>query len=412
MRLRPAPIIFGLLAVSTIVFAQPNQPPDRLSDAKGSQSAAVSKATALDSSYLGLPILHLQGTAYDIGFQHGLIMKERIEELVRLWKKNLESTFNMPAEEFIQAFLDSTDYVSAVKKWTPRSWDEIRGISAGSGIEFSTIFAFQLTDEIWTSARLLNLGQHCTSIGINNYRKNKGANILAQTVDITPFYHGFEILLDIGEEAAGTRKRILTFPGYLGATGLNEHIGITCNSLMDLKSSLDGLPVCCVVRGVLDCSSFQEGEAFIKSVRHASGQNYIIGSRTDMKSFECSASQAVEFWPDSSKLYTYHTNYSLANKEFHPAYVAYVRKIHNSTPDAYRHQCMRFKSLERRIKGNSKISVQTIKATLASKDYPYDPICNAATCMAVIMQFARNTETLMISPGSPDSTSYIEIGRE
>ena len=378
-------------------------------NAQGSNPPETNTRQILDNSHPGLPILHLQGTPYEIGFQHGLIMKDRIVELVGLWKKNLESSFHLPADQFIERFLDSTDYVSAVKKWTPEVWDEIEGISAGSGIEFKTIFTFQHIDETWTNARLLNLGQHCTAIGINNYKKNKGTNILAQTVDITPFYHGFEILLDIRDQAGGKQRLIATFCGNLGATGLNEHLGITCNSLMDLKSSLDGLPVCCVVRKVLSCGSFEEAEAFVKSVRHASGQNYIIASATQVKSFECSAGQAVEFWPDSSKLYTFHTNHSLANKEYHPKYVAYVQKSIGKTVDTYQPQSMRFKSLEKRIKGNHKINVKTIKATLASRDFPYDPICNGSTAMAVIMQFDRNGGKLMIAPGKPDSTPYVEV---
>jgi hypothetical protein len=299
-----------------------------------------------------------------------------------------------------------------LKKWTPQLWDELKGISAGSGIDFDTIFAFQLVDEMWTSARLIDLPRlrrHCTAMGINNYRKNKGGNILAQTLDFTPFYHGFQVLLDIRDEKSGTRKMIVTFCGYLGANGRNKHIGITCNSLLDLQSSLNGLPVCCVVRGVLDRGSFRQAEKFIKSVKHASGQNYIIGSGTEVKSFECSAGLAVEFWPDSSRLYTYHTNHSLANKDYHPKYVDYLRKSKNTTPDAYRPPCMRFKSLEERIKGNPDITMQTIKETLASKDYQFDPICNATTWVAVIMRFAKNNNTIMIAPGKPDSTAYVEI---
>jgi len=129
------------------------------------------KEVILDSTYSNLPILHLNGTPYENGFQHGTIMKNRIIELVGLWKKEIEKNYQISADEFIKTFLDSTNYIPAIKKWTPDLLEEIKGISAGSGIDFNTIFAFQLIDEIWTNARLINIPHHCTSVGINNYKK-------------------------------------------------------------------------------------------------------------------------------------------------------------------------------------------------------------------------------------------------
>ena len=157
----------------------------------------LKKDVILDTTYSNLPILHLNGTPYENGFQHGRIMKSRIIELVGLWKKDIEKNYQIPADTFIKIFLDSTDHIPAIKKWTPDLLEEIKGISAGSGIDFNTIFAFQLIDEIWTNARLINIPHHCTSVGINNYKKDGSSNYIAQNIDITPFYHGFEILLDI-----------------------------------------------------------------------------------------------------------------------------------------------------------------------------------------------------------------------
>jgi len=234
------------------------------------------KEVVLDTACSSLPILYLNGTPYENGFQHGKIMRSRIAELVGLWKRDIEEKYGMPADRFIATFLDSP----SIKRWTPSLLEEIRGISAGSGIDFNTIFAFQLVDEIWTNARLISIPHHCTSIGVNNSKRDGSPNYIAQNIDITPFYHGFEVLLDIVDKETGARKLVTTFVGYIGANGLNRHIGITENTLADLKSSLDGLPVCCVARGVLEKASFEEAVDFIRRVKHASGQNYIVGSNS------------------------------------------------------------------------------------------------------------------------------------
>jgi predicted choloylglycine hydrolase len=248
-------------------------------------------------------------------------MKNRILELVGLWKNDIEKKYQISADKFITTFLDSTDYIPAIIKWTPDLLEEIKGISAGSGIDFNTIFAFQLTDEIWTNARLINIPHHCTSVGINNYKKDGSSNYIAQNIDITPFYHGYQILLDISDKDSNSRKFVTTFVGYIGANGLNKNIGITANTLSDLRSSLNGLPVCCIARGVLEKASFDEAVNFIKNIKHASGQNYIIGSRHDIISLECASDLVTEYWPDSTKEYTFHANTPLTNTSYHPAYI-------------------------------------------------------------------------------------------
>ncbi len=360
------------------------------------------KDVILDTTYSNLPILHLNGTPYENGFQHGKIMKSRILELVGLWKNDIEKKYQISADEFIKTFLDSTDYFPAIKKWTPDLLEEIKGISDGSGIDFNTTFAFQLIDEIGTNARLINIPHHCTSIGINNYKKDGSSNYIAQNIDITPFYHGFEILLDIKDKNTDSRKLVTTFTGYIGANGLNKHIGITENTLSDLRSSFNGLPVCCIARGVLEKTSFEEAINFIKTIKHASGQNYIVGSNHDIISLECASDLVTEYWPDSTKDYTFHANRPLTNNSYHPAYLAYLKALYGSIPESISFSDERFESIKNIILNNNDINLVTIKDALSKK-----PICNSNTFVSTIMKFDNEYSELRISPGKPDSTEYV-----
>jgi isopenicillin-N N-acyltransferase like protein len=346
-----------------------------------------------DTEYSSLPILHLNGTPYENGFQHGVIMKNRIIKLIGLWEKDIEDNYQIPADEFIKMFLDSSDYIPAIRKWTPDLLEEIKGISAGSGIDFKTIFAFQLTDEIWANARLINIPHHCTSVGINNYKKDGGPNYIAQNIDITPFYHGFEILLDIKDRNTDSRILVTSFVGYIGANGLNKNIGITENTLSDLKSSLNGLPVCCVARGVLEKDSFKDAVNFIKAIKHASGQNFILGSRYDIISLECASDLVTEYWPDSSKNYTFHANRPLSNTSYHPSN---LMALYSSISDE------RLKLMETKIINNKSIDWKTIQDVLSTK-----PVCNENTFVSTIMKFDNDFSELRISPGKPDSTEYL-----
>lgn len=361
--------------------------------------SAESDNVVLDTTNPELPVLHLNGTAYENGMQHGKLLKKEINELIGLWKQDLEAKYQMSADAFIKVFLDSTNYIPSIKKWTPELLDEVKGISKGSEIDFNTLFAFQLIDEIWTNARLMDIPHHCTTVGINNYKKDEGSNYIAQNIDITPFYHGFEVLLDIKD--SDSRKLVTTFAGYIGANGLNKHIGITENTLSDLKSSLDGLPVCFVARGVLEKKTFEEAVNFINSIKHASGQNYIIGSRREIISLECSSNLVAEYWPDTSHNYTYHSNSALINKSYHPSYTEYLKAVFNTTPESITFEDSRLKLMETRIRNNQSIDLSTIKTILAEK-----PICNNNTWVSTIMEFENNCNELRIKPKSSKSNEY------
>ncbi len=358
----------------------------------GNKSNTLDKV-ALDTTNAVIPILHLNGTAYENGLQHGKLLQKEINELVGIWKQDLEEKYQIPANTFIKIFLDSTNYIPSIEKWTPELLDEVKGISKGSGIDFNTMFAFQLIDEIWTNGKLIDKPHHCTSVGINNYKKDGSSNFIAQNIDITPFYHGFEVILDINNSNSGTRKLVTTFAGYLGVNGLNKQIGITENSLTDLKSSLDGLPVCFISRGVLEKNSFDDAISFIKKVKHASGQNYIIGSKQNIISLECASDLITDYWPDSSKQYTFHANRPLTNNSYHSSYVDLSYLYGKDS---------RLETMRNRIQNNDSIDIKTLKEVLSMK-----PVCNSNTFASTIMEFNDTYSELNISTGKPDSTEYI-----
>jgi hypothetical protein len=354
-------------------------------------------------------VIELSGNNYEIGLQHGELLKNEIHELVKLWEEDIELNYQMPSNEFITKFLKSTNYIQAIKKWTPNLLEEMKGISKGSGIELNKIIVFQLIDEMWTNGRIVETPHHCTSLGVLNRMKEDSVNYIAQNIDVTPFYHKYKVLLQITKNSDSTKTYVTTFPGYIGANGLNQNIGVSVNSLMDLESSLDGLPVCCVVRGVLCKQNFIEAEQFLRKIKHASGQNYIIGSREDISSFECSASKVSTFWPDSTHLYTFHANNTLSNDSYNPFYLSYLTDSLNTTHKEFIKESPRLEAIENRILGNNSIDLKTIKEALASKDDSVEFVCNQYTWVSTIMEFHDDYNLLLISPGKPDSSDYQEF---
>jgi hypothetical protein len=353
-----------------------------------------------DKASIGVPVLQLNASPYENGFLQGSTFKTQIYELHALWKENLEATYGYAADEIISRFLESTDFIPAIQKWTPDLLEEIRGISDGSGIDFNTTLAFQLVDEMWTSDELIREPHHCSSLGFNNYIIDGSENYIAQNIDVPAFYHGYEVILDILDTITDTRMLVNTFSGFIGANGMNNDIGVCVNSLLDLKSSKKGLPVCCVVRGILDQGSFAEAKAFIYSIEHASGQNYIIASRKEVVSFECASDLVVEFWPDSSRSYTYHTNTAYANNSFKAAYTSRMKDQFQPEPENIHPGCPRFEFIADELREAHSFDYDIIEKILLQP-----PVYNNYTWLSTIMEFNDSCNVMFISPG--EKVDYI-----
>ena len=358
----------------------------------------------LDTTHTDLPILHLNGTAFENGEQHGKLLRKEINELIGLWKQDIEAKYQMPADTFIKMFLDSTNYIPYIKKWTPELLDEVKGISKGSGIDFNTLFAFQLVDEIWTNARLIKMPHHCTSLGVNNFIKDGGTNWNAQTIDIPSYYHKFPVLLDIKDKNSNSKKLVTTFAGYIGINGLNENISVTEDSLANLKSALSGLPVAFVSRGVLERKTFNDAVSYIKSIKHASGQNYIIVSRSNIISLECATDLIKEYWPDSTKYFTFHGNNPLTNNSYHPFYNNYLKNLYGAIPEAISISDKKVETVNRQLTKNTTINAETIKNILSK-----EPVYNQNTFAITIMELNKKYNRLYISLNKSDSTKYMEF---
>lgn len=360
-------------------------------------------------SLAGLRLLTLEGSPYNRGLVHGKTLKQEINELVALWKADLEKEYKMKADVFISRFLKKTDYSKAIKQWTPDLWDEVRGIADGSGVDFETIYAFQLIDEFWANGDDI-AGEHCTSIGVN--RRGENPAFVAQNMDIPLFYHGYQTLLHVKHEGSGLESFVLTAPGVIALNGMNSSaVAINCNTLIQLRYAREGLPVAFIVRGVLERRSLEEAEQFIRGIKHASGQNYIIGGVEKTLSLECSAEKVVEYRPYPGADRTYHTNHPLVNDDFNFRHRERLKKRNKTTLEGD-YFCYRFDSLEKRLRDRAKVvDLEAIKETLSSRDWADDrakgtsPISRESTYASVIMVLSKKP-TLHIAPGNPHLTTF------
>jgi isopenicillin-N N-acyltransferase-like protein len=354
-----------------------------------------------------LRFLELSGTPYERGLAHGKLLAKEIKEVIQLFKEDIQQTTNENPDEFIAKFLTQTDYKSSVQKWMPELMEELRGISEGSGVDIETIFMHQLGDEYWFNTQDI-LAHNCSSFGVN--KSQDQPSIAAQNMDIPPYYHGFQTVIKVKEPQSDMVMMFLTIPGHLGITGMNNQgVSINCNTLMQLDYGKTGLPVTFVVRGVVGKDTQEEALAFLNDIKHASGQNYIIGGPEKVFSMECSANEVVGFRPFEGSSFTYHTNYPMSNTDFSSKYLGMLEKA-NKTPEEGLYECQRIQSFQKRFtQGTERITIEDIQEVLRSRDHDgRDVVSNANTYASVIYELSKQPR-FIIAPGKPHETTYIEI---
>ena len=350
-------------------------------------------------------VLELKGTPAERGKKYGEQLREQIQKSVAIWKQNVQTTFKMDPDAFINKFVAETNYIPAIEHWTPGLLDEVRGISEGSGIDFNTILAFQLMDEYWVNADAIAI-EHCSVLGTAATALHP--NVIAQNMDLETFRDGFQTILHI-TEPSGLQQFVLTQPGLIAFNGMNSAgVGVNTNTVAQLAHARQGLPVAFVVRGVLQRSTFPDVESFLKSVHHASGQSYTIGASGRVAYFEASANKVVELCGKQNGEFIYHTNHPIMNSDYSSEG---ARQMQN--PEETDNSHTRYSALQKRLSENpGSDALETIKATLRSHDSEQHPICRAANSRDGLFSYSSTIMVLtgqprlIASPGPPDQYEY------
>ena len=347
-----------------------------------------------------LRVVDLAGTPYQMGMVHGQTLKMEIRELVKRWKEDLERTYRVTAQVFVQNLLKKTDFKPAIERWTPGLLDEVRGIADGAGVDFDTMYAYQLVDEIWAMDADLGLSK-CTAIASG--KRNGNPAYVAQTLDIPAFYHGFQTVLRIRDKRENLEALVFTIPGVVAGNGLNSRsVAVCVNAVTQLAYSPKGLPVAFVIRGILRQESYEQAVKFLQDIPPAAPQNYVIGGPENVACFERSAGKMSKFIPFKGAEFTYHTNHPLINDDFNPRFLESLKR-QGMTLEIYRAHCPRFNYLSRVLKDNSAaVDLVSLEAIFKNRAAG---INNAGTYGCAIMVLGDKPE-LHISPGRPDEEPF------
>src|SRR5215210_61838 len=265
-----------------------------------------------DTQTVDLPGVTCAGSPGERGEQHGEALRGVIGEGLGNWAESIAATHGVDPDAYIHGFVQGTDFLPAIQRWTPGLQDEIEGIARGSAQPWQWIYAYNLLDEEWTWARDQKAGTApgCTVAG---FASEDGTPVLAQTMDIPNVHDGTQAVLRI-EPDDSPAALVFTHAGMIGLTGCNDvGLAVVVNNLDMLPTSRTGLPVAFVLRGILARRNLAEAVDFVSQVAHATGQHYGIAAPDGLASVEGWATGVAVNAESRTRLL--HTNHPLYTEE-------------------------------------------------------------------------------------------------
>ncbi len=162
----------------------------------------------------GYPVLHLKGTPYEMGYQHGALYKDHIREnMDNLLVKRGDQTVPVGILKIKPRAV--IDLITAVQqKFVPQKfYDELRGLAAGAELKYADAVAGNFIPELF----------HCSGFAIMNSATKDGTlyhgRVLDYAIDWELQDHAVVI---VAEPDGGIPFVNVTYAGFIGSvTGMN-----------------------------------------------------------------------------------------------------------------------------------------------------------------------------------------------
>ena len=306
-------------------------------------------------------LLSVTGSPHERGVAQGRAFRDAIaahsEALLTSWsRQGIDDPLGHRAR-----LLGETRFEEAIERHTPHLLREVEGIAAGSGLPRGDVYALQLLDEEWAFRRRLMDGpplQKCSTFAVRD--DAAGVTWIGQNMDLGAYTDGLQRLVRHGPCDGRPGALVVTISGILGLLGVNDvGVGVCVNSIPQVPSAEEGVPVAFVVRHLLEARSAAEASDRCRRLPHASNQHYVIADASLIVSLEASSDGVAELSltaPDRSL----HTNHPLAHG---PRY-----------PENEENSVTRLRSLDVRL-GQGTPALADLKAALMSFDDARHPVC-------------------------------------
>ncbi|HMO84378.1 MAG TPA: C45 family autoproteolytic acyltransferase/hydrolase [Lacipirellulaceae bacterium] len=194
----------------------------------------------------GYPVLHLKGTPFEMGEQHGVLLRDHVRECLQFVlqeKADANLVAAGPLKLTPRMVLESI--IAIQRPHVPdRYWEEMRGLAQGAGVDLTDLHAANFIPELF----------HCSGFAVMNDATADGTlyhgRVLDYGVDLRLQDHA---VLIVAEPDGGVPYVNVGYAGFIGSvTGMNaEQISIGEMGGGGL-GHWDGVPMALLVRQVIE----------------------------------------------------------------------------------------------------------------------------------------------------------------
>jgi isopenicillin-N N-acyltransferase like protein len=309
-----------------------------------------------------LPVLHLDGTAYDQGLQHGRALREQIATNLDVYFDRFLREGQLPPDEarkrasLYQQVFDGHPY-----------WHGMRGIADGSGQRLEDILVLNMRYELlYFQYGVCAMVDGCTSFAVLPEASQNGHLIVGQNWDWIPQVLG-AVVHTI--EPDGLETLSFTEAGIVGGKiGLNSAgMGLAINGLLTTVDEWSRLepPFHLRCYEILRTSAFESAVNTITKKPRACSTNFVIAQTPDhVTNIEAAPDTLRQVPPDNG--HVVHTNHFLDPEKLHV-----VEPPSERRPHSYKRQARMQELLNARLP----VSVGDLESMLRDHDDHPDGIC-------------------------------------
>jgi hypothetical protein len=341
----------------------------------------------------------LDGGPYERGRAHGRQLKAEVKGHLASWLDSLSQAGLGEPQAYVRQMLQDTDFRSATSDLAPDLLREVEGIADGAGAPRDLVFGLQLLDEEWAyrGRRAASAGrlEKCSSLALVS---ESGPTWIGQNMDLGGYTDGWQALLRIGRDGDHPGALVFSTAGMVGLMGVNAAgVGVCVNSLPQLPSASEGVPVAFVVRMLLRCRDVAEAARLVLTLPHATNQHYVVAAAGAARSFEASAADVTEYHPPIPGRIL-HTNHPLAEVQGRPE------------SEAQRENTVaRLRSLEGRL-SEGHPGPDDVRGALSACDDQRHPVCRLRRPDSGLIGFTTGSIFSALRPDPAPIESWVSAG--
>lgn len=250
------------------------------------------------------PLIQLSGSHKEIGYQHGKLLKNRIQKSINFYTdvtKQLDEKGRKDNE--IKIFKFSEKFKTIISSQNQLLSEEIEAIAEGAEVDPLWIYALNSRSEIMSNMETGST--ECTAL---YFKKTK---LLGQNWDWAADFEELAFIMQI-KLNNGVEILQVTEPGIIGKIGFNNYgIGVSLNFLQ-VSQPLTGFPIHLILRTILEKTSFFDAVEWVKKLPVGCAGNIIIADKNG-KYQDIEFGGESSYFLDTSSSTFMHTNHFLMN---------------------------------------------------------------------------------------------------